>query len=336
MRSFLYLADGHHVDEAGNLISCTYVDFRDPAERFPITTLRKASSKRYAIPGCETIRISKPICFRGRGEGLDEADAPADPGAPRAVAGGSETAGETHCGRNGWIYCAFLEPETPEEQAAWREAMPSRYDAVSPIRRPREFARALGVMSADQIRPRGRTVLLKNAVEGRVFCTAHRSQTVYHGPVVYEDDPRGRLERTSSDHELLLLLVFLKHTRHRAQREYRFLIWADEEPSEARLDLDVSPALLEAMRTGRPKPEGSGFVSAGVEESSTLQESRGPVSSRLRLHVEALPAYPGGNRAIAPVTSWSGCRATRPSRQWPLRRSGRCEPRSTGRTLRAD
>ena len=178
--------------------------------------------------------------------------------------------------------------------------MPSRYDAVSPIRRPREFARALGVMSADQIRPRGRTVLLKNAVEGRVFCTAHRSQTVYHGPVVYEDDPRGRLERTSSDHELLLLLVFLKHTRHRAQREYRFLIWADEEPSDARLDLDVSPALLEAMRTGRPEPEGSGFLSAGVEESSTLQEIRGPVSSRLRLHVEALPAYPGGNRAIAP------------------------------------
>ena len=69
MRSFEYLADGHHVDDAGNLISCTYVDFRDPAERFPITTLQKASSKRHAIPGCGTIRISKPCCFLGRGEG---------------------------------------------------------------------------------------------------------------------------------------------------------------------------------------------------------------------------------------------------------------------------
>ena len=38
MRSSQYLADGHHVDDAGNLISCTYVDLRDPAERTPIRT----------------------------------------------------------------------------------------------------------------------------------------------------------------------------------------------------------------------------------------------------------------------------------------------------------
>ena len=71
MGSFQYLAArALHVDDAGNLISCTYVDFRDPTERFPITTLKKASSKRYAIPGYETIRLSKPSCFLGQGEGL--------------------------------------------------------------------------------------------------------------------------------------------------------------------------------------------------------------------------------------------------------------------------
>ncbi len=59
MGGFEYLADGHHVDNAGNLIACTYVDFRGPAERFPITVLQKASSKRHAIPGCETIRVSQ-------------------------------------------------------------------------------------------------------------------------------------------------------------------------------------------------------------------------------------------------------------------------------------
>ena len=64
MRGVLYLADGHHVDDAGNLFSCVYVDFRDTAERSPITSFQKASSKRCAIPGCETIRISKPSCFR--------------------------------------------------------------------------------------------------------------------------------------------------------------------------------------------------------------------------------------------------------------------------------
>ena len=70
MRGVQYLADGHHVDDAGNLISCTYVDLRDPAERTPIRTLQKASPKRYAIPDCETIRLSKPTGFGGRGEGL--------------------------------------------------------------------------------------------------------------------------------------------------------------------------------------------------------------------------------------------------------------------------
>ena len=46
------MADSRHVVDAGNLISCTYVDFRDPAERSLITTVKKASSKRHAIPGC--------------------------------------------------------------------------------------------------------------------------------------------------------------------------------------------------------------------------------------------------------------------------------------------
>ena len=61
MGGFEQLADGRHVDDAGNLICSTYVDFRDPAERFPITVLRRASSERHAIAGCETIRISRSL-----------------------------------------------------------------------------------------------------------------------------------------------------------------------------------------------------------------------------------------------------------------------------------
>ena len=47
------------------------------------------------------------------------------------------------------------------------------------------------------------------------------------------------------------------------QYRYRFAAWTDEEPAEDRVDLRVSPTLLEAMRKGRPEPEGSGFVWAG-------------------------------------------------------------------------
>ena len=112
-------------------------------------------------------------------------------------------------GCNGWTHCASVEPETPAQRSAWREAMPGGYDVVSPIRRPRAFARALGGLAAEHAGPRGRTVLLRSTVDGEASSTAHRSQTVYHGPVVYSDDPYRRLERASSDLELLLLLVFL-------------------------------------------------------------------------------------------------------------------------------
>ncbi len=281
MASFEYLADGHHVDDAGNLIACAYVDFRDLAERLPITVLQKASSKRHAIPGCATIRISKPSCFLGQGEGFNDS-------------------GESHHGTHGWIYCASIEPETAEERAAWRSLMPAGRDVVSPIRRPREFARALGGMAAEQAGPRGRIMLLRNTVEGRTFGTAHKSQTVYHGPVAYLDNPYRRLESASSELELALLLVFLKHPAHRALREYRFLAWAEDEPAEGALDLDVSRALVDAMLKPRAEPVG-GFVRPGAAEHSTVEELEGDGSSRARARVETLPAFLGaGNPAVVP------------------------------------
>ena len=282
MGSFEYLADGHHVDDAGKLIACTYVDFREPAERFPISVLQKASSKRHAIPGCETIRISKPACFLEQGEGLT---------------GG----GESHHGTNGWIYCASIEPGTPEEQAGWRKAMPPGCDVVSPIRRPRAFARALGAMAAEQAEPRGRVVLLRNSVEGRTFCTAHKSQTVYHGPVAYLEDPYRRLESASSGLELALLLVFTKPTAHRAQREYRFLVWAENEPVEDVVELGISPALVDAMWKPRPEPEDSGFVRPGAAEYSVVEDAAGDVAPEVQARVETLPAFLGaGNPVVAP------------------------------------
>ena len=60
MRGVPYRTDGDHVDEAGTLIGCTSVDLRHPAERRPLGRLKKASSTHHAIPGGETVRISKP------------------------------------------------------------------------------------------------------------------------------------------------------------------------------------------------------------------------------------------------------------------------------------
>ena len=52
----------------------------------------------------------------------------------------------------------------------------------------------------------------------------------------------------------MLLLVFLKDAAHRGQREYRFAVWAENEPQEERVDLEVSPALVDAMWKPRQEP----------------------------------------------------------------------------------
>ena len=82
----------------------------------------------------------------------------------------------------------FIEPETRnKKRLGWRRC-PVRTTSVSPIHRPREFARALGAMVAEQVAPQG-GVLRRTTAGDRVFRTAHRSQTVYHGS--------GRIHRRS-------------------------------------------------------------------------------------------------------------------------------------------
>ena len=155
----------------------------------------------------------------------------------------------------------------------------------------------------------------------------------YHGPLVYAEDPYRRLERASSDLELLLLLVFLKDAAHRAQREYRFAVWSEDEPAEDLVDIEVSPALLDAMQRSWRGGERSDFLSAGVEEWSALEEIGASGSSGETLHVEARPALAGpSNRTRSPQRYVvdrlpDDVRATG--------RSRRCEQRSTGSTRRA-
>ena len=67
------------------------------------------------------------------------------------------------------------------------------------------------------------------------------------------------------------------------------------------LDLDVSPALVDAMRKPWPEPEGSGFVQAGAAEYSAVEDTSGDGRSRARERVEALPAFLGtGGPAVVP------------------------------------
>ena len=98
----------------------------------------------------------------------------------------------------------------------------------------------------------------------------------------------------------MLLLVFLKDAEYRAQREYRFAVWAEDDPAEDVVDLDVSPALVDAMWKPRHEPEGSGFVSAGAEGWSAVEGPAEGRSSSAEARVEALPASVGASNPTVP------------------------------------
>ena len=87
-----------------------------------------------------------------------------------------------------------------------------------------------------------------------MFRTAHWDQTVYHGSVIFAEDPDGRIESASSVLDLALLRVFMEPVVHRGQREYWFTVWTDGEPGRDRLDLEVLPTLLYAMQRPPRKP----------------------------------------------------------------------------------
>ena len=152
---------------------------------------------------------------------------------------------ETH-GRNGWILCASLEPSTPEEWERWHSSLSDSYDHTTTIRSPRIFARALAAMVADQIGPLGdQEAKLTHQPSGAV--THHPSQKVFHGPVTYVDDPYSYVTEATETADRMLRAAFFKSKKHQHQREYRFLVWANEEPTEMTVQLTASQEMLRSL-----------------------------------------------------------------------------------------
>ena len=279
----LIVNEGYRVTDAGHIAISHYFDFREPSDRSPITGLIKACEKRHAIEMHRRIRVSKPERFRQHGESLiqdpqegrvsrtthERIDDPSDLTDERlrdndvnraiALAGGTMrvTTTSTRNTRskslstmtNGWIFCAAIAPANQEEVEQFRRSMDSRYDHLSEIHRPRAFAIELASLVAEHHRPQGRDLTLKGHFDEVRWSESHASQAVFHGPVVYVADPYETVSRIRAKSGALgLLPAFVKSRKYKYQREYRFLVWAEEEPIEEVLDLDVSPAMLGAMQ----------------------------------------------------------------------------------------
>ncbi len=274
------------VDDTGVLVFIQHVDLRPPGDRTPVTTLFKAGRRIHAIGELGTIRISKPVHFRESGEGLildpnetfvsrtevnpERIDDPEDLAETRriddewarsgtaigarikmATSSIRKTGRSTHTlaqGKNGWIYSTAIEPVDGDDVRRWKESLPPHYDHAFRIHRPRAFARALGLMVAEQLGPRGQVASLKHAQQGgEPFRTRHQSQAIFHGPVIYAADPFEWASALDSPMERLLGPLFVKHPQFAGWCEYRFVIWAEDEPTERYVDLVASKAMFDSV-----------------------------------------------------------------------------------------
>ena len=257
------------------------MDFREPRDRYPVSTLVKLGESQFAPGRLRTIRISKPELFRrGRDpnetraqqstEHVDNIDEPEGLAQLRAaeVNRAAElvdsrirvTADGMHVSRTrrqkttttinlrnrGWIYCTAIEPTSDEEWRDLKAMMPSKYDHTSYIYRPRAFSLALGSMLADQFGIRGGEVRVDARIADLHESSRRGSQTIFHGPVVYEQDKFARFTSPRNEFEALGM-IFIKDKRFEDEREYRFVIWSEDEPAEDHVDLRMSLGMREAM-----------------------------------------------------------------------------------------
>ena len=354
MDAFL-MQEGFLIDDAGHMIASTYVDLRHPAERIPITTLVKACEKRFAIEDYKRIRISKPGRFREFGENLirddgegyasrttivaERVDAQEDLAKARLldeernraselVGSGAKTNTNSvrrsrtssrwlTFGKNRWIFCTSIEPTSPEEEDIWWKTMPGEYDHISHIHRPREFARALGSMVAEQLGPQGKEEEMKHSFDRELkLITGHKTQMLLHGPVAYVDDPFATISRAHDNWSFLARTSFVKDVKYRDQREYRFVVLSEEDPSRETEDLVVTSAMLGAMerRSGesarrafpaivwdKDSPDAARMI-AGQEYETVAEESEQGEDLPLPELATTPPMFPDWRGDSVPIT----------------------------------
>ena len=308
----LVLFDGMVVTDGGHVIMSQYVDIGvEKLTRRP-SVLVKAIEAQYGIEHAGDIQLSAPRRFRDFGETLirddQEGHARRETGTETVVqrspeeshreqeralrvlgeegitvsgrderkTSSTDTESRTF-GRSSWIYCMSVAPQGEEQRGAWRSSLPPEYDHESMIRQPRRFALALGEMLADQHGPRGSINKLNH--DNAVIRSLHEGQLVYHGPVWYTDDVFEFLRARESDPLYLLYAPFVKHTKYREQREYRFVVHCESPVESETLLLGISGnmrgALAPRRRAGPVTFERMEAVGTGASSKPELTRTPG-------------------------------------------------------------
>jgi len=161
----LWINEGFILDDAGNVISTSYVDLRPAESRTPIHTLVKGCRREHALEHAKTILVSPVKRFREEGERLirDEQEGLAEETAEivkpetadevfnrrrsedlsetlelldsgtestRRVTSRNVTRSSKHIefGKEWWIVSTTIMPETEDERVAWKGALDPAYD----------------------------------------------------------------------------------------------------------------------------------------------------------------------------------------------------------------
>ena len=276
--------EGFVLDDAGNMITTTYIDLRPEGERAPILALVKGCRREHDLEDGETVLISQPARFREYGEGLIQdlqegfaieesvtvkEERAAEATTRRAVSDINEarelsnssirmvervtySSKDTESkslayGKEWWIFCTSIEPQA-EGWESWQATLPKEYDHVSVIGQPAKFAEALARMVTEQIGPQGKDGWLKNNTSGAEGeRTKHKLQWVIHGPVIYTDHVYDELTEDNDGIARLAASIFTKHSKYAAQREYRFAV-LNEGADEETVLLQISGMMRDALR----------------------------------------------------------------------------------------
>ena len=275
-----------------------------------LPVLVKVCEERHLIGSCETVKLSRPPEFRDAGETLmsdpeearvsrawtidERLNDPAEMARARLLDEEANRAGELvgvrgtittnkvetrntrrsaeDRGGSAWLWCSAINPTNDHEWEGLCSDLPPAHGHYWALHSPRMFARALGAMFVDQVGPRGQGSSLKQTFASEA--TQHDSQSVFHGPVVYVDDPYGYVAESATPLERLLRPMFVKRLEYEHQREYRFVVWDESEPEETVLLLDASSALLD---TARDLPSGPVPVSRSAPTPRTPPPSPPPL-----------------------------------------------------------
>ena len=317
----LWITEGFVLDDAGNLLTTSYIDLRDKEERTAIHSLVKGCRREHALEDGETVLISKPERFREYGVALirDEQEGFArhelvtvEPETPEEAAKRRATSDLNEAlqlvgsgmksvrsveysrrnaqsesfshGKDWWMFCTSIRPDESEWDA-WRATLDKDYDHVSEIGQPAKFAEALARMVTEQIGALGEDAWLTGGSDGNAGArTKHKSQSVFHGPVVYTDRLYDMLSREEDEVRRMAACLFAKPITHAAQREYRFVVLNGGATEETAL-LRVSGMMRDALtptQVGLKRPSPVSAETVGEDGAPLPRPVKGSMTERSR------------------------------------------------------